>query len=194
MNFREFFETHYYGSTPHRNLNSYIREVVEANRGKRLAIHFSHGTKVGINPSAQWMTPMGIYFFPIEYYFEVGDVFRLSYGQSLSYLNIIEILPHANILERSRGLGSSSKWGNNKVTWTRLFEQMGIHGIIDWGNGIIATSEMTQGFLAQKKYLSIVATTPNIGHAPQQVGVSQPPSPWPTSTTPTVPYGDNDYT
>jgi len=58
----------------------------------RYAVTMTELPKVGVNPRSKYNTPVGIYFYPADYYFDtIKKDETLPFQHSAKYINIIEL-------------------------------------------------------------------------------------------------------
>ena len=65
--------------------------VVELLKGRdltRIGISMTHLPKLGINPQSTYDTPIGIYFYPADYYLELGG--RVPFQKHAPYIQVFE--------------------------------------------------------------------------------------------------------
>lgn len=78
---------------------NYIKKNLSKPINSRYGITMTSIPKVGINPSSRYDTPIGIYFYPIEYYMETVNLGnRLPFVHDSKYINVLEFTESSKIL------------------------------------------------------------------------------------------------
>ena len=105
MNFKKYMEAHWYagqeyrlGSSKHPNIDQLFKDIA-AREGDPSKILISNTVynKIGINPRTTNRTPVGQYFYPLDYVMKIGFE-HLPWGGGRQYAVVAKLLPGANVL------------------------------------------------------------------------------------------------
>lgn len=128
-------------------------------RPESLVVTYTNVDKVGINPKSKYNTPLGIYFYPLDYVLErnTDKSFGVPFAGDSPYLNVCELVPYDKILHMRKSEDHSMGMDNPKLKLMPGYDEI-IEKINRSKNGYFG-HEDTVLYLDRSNYSELWVTT-----------------------------------